>query len=80
MGRLDPRYGVAFTDGSVCMVAHSEIASGWLSVVRKGSFLQRQSHPLYSLAGDFRMFYLVLNGKMEQEIDRLSPMWSHPRV
>ena len=37
-------------------------------------------YPFYSLFGDFRMFYLVLNGKMEQEIDRLSPMWSHPRV
>lgn len=38
------------------------------------------SHPFYSLAGDFRMYYLLLNGKMEQEIDRLSPMWSHPSV
>lgn len=28
-------------------------------------------HPIYSLLGDFKMFYLILNRKMDAEVDRI---------
>ena len=31
-------------------------------------------YPFYSLIGDYRMFYLILNRKLDAEMDRLSEL------
>lgn len=36
------------------------------------SFLATLRAPFFSLLGDWRMFYLMINGKMHREVERLS--------